>query len=74
MRLSEAPIRGRYRVVEVDKAGPLTTRLMEMGLIHGAEVSVIGRAPFGGALHVRLFDYDLAVRTSEAALIEVDAA
>lgn len=74
MLLTEVPIHRPVRVVDVRDAGPVTTRLMEMGLINGAELEVVGRAPFGGAMQVRLLDYDLAVRDGEAALVTVTAA
>jgi Fe2+ transport system protein FeoA len=44
---------------------------MEMGFIQGAEVKVIRRAPLGDPLQVRIGDYDLSVRSSEASLIDV---
>ena len=47
---------------------------MEMGLIEGTEVQVIRRAPLGDPLHVRVGDYELSLRASEAELIDVDAA
>lgn len=49
----------------------MSTRLMEMGLVSGIEVEVVGHAPFGGTMQVRVMDYDLAVRSGEAALVEV---
>jgi len=49
----------------------MTYRLMEMGLIEGARVEVLGRAPLGDPLHVRLGDYELSLRSDEAALVDV---
>jgi ferrous iron transport protein A len=46
---------------------------MEFGLIEGAEVELVRRAPLGDPLLIRLGDFDLSLRTSEAALIDVDA-
>ena len=46
---------------------------MEMGLIEGAEIQVVRRAPLGDPLHVRVGDYELSLRLAEADLIEVDA-
>jgi len=47
---------------------------MEMGLIEGAELQLIRRAPFGDPLQLRLGDYELSLRSSEAELIDVVAA
>jgi len=44
---------------------------MEMGLIAGAEVEVIGRAPLGDPLQVRVGDYMLSLRTSDAENIDI---
>jgi ferrous iron transport protein A len=42
-----------------------------MGLIAGAEVQVLRRAPLGDPLQIRLGDYELSLRSSEAELVEV---
>lgn len=73
MSLLTAPARRSVRVTRVDAQSPTFYRLMEMGLIEGAEVCVVGRAPLGGPLHVRLGDYDLSLRAEDAAAIDVDA-
>jgi Fe2+ transport system protein FeoA len=49
----------------------MTYRLMEMGLIEGARVEVLGRAPLGDPLHIRLGDYELSLRCEEAELIDI---
>ncbi len=49
----------------------MSYRLMEMGLIEGAQVEVVGRAPLGDPLHLRLGDYELSLRSEEASLVEV---
>jgi Fe2+ transport system protein FeoA len=47
---------------------------MELGLIEGARVRVLGRAPLGDPLRVRVGDYDLSLRRQDARLIDVCAA
>ena len=59
------------RVVSVNGTGPLTRRLMEMGVIPGVSVQVIKTAPFGDPIEVRVRGYSLAMRRSEADAIEV---
>lgn len=44
----------------------LTRRLREMGFRTGAEVRVLGRAPFKGPLVVQLDDGVMALRRNEA--------
>ena len=52
----------------------LVQRLLEMGLFEGAEVEVIGFAPLGDPMEVRLGDYRLSLRRSEAARVQVEFA
>jgi ferrous iron transport protein A len=46
-------------------------RLMEMGLLEGDDVEVLGFAPLGDPMEIRLRDYRLSLRRSEAARIRV---
>lgn len=71
MSLASAPRARTLRVVGIRANGSMSCRLMEMGLIEGAEVQVLGRAPLGDPLHLRLGDYELSLRTSDAELIDV---
>ncbi len=71
MSLARAPLDRPVQVMRVRTENPLSVRLMEMGLIEGAEVRVLRRAPLGDPLQVRLGDYELSLRAAEADLIEV---
>lgn len=46
-------------------------RLIDLGLRPGALVEVIRRAPLGGPLVLRVADYDIALRRSEASCLLV---
>lgn len=70
MSLSRVPLRQLVRITGVRAGGSLTNRLLEMGLVEGTEVCVLRRAPLGDPLQVRLGDYELSLRASEADLIE----
>ncbi len=59
------------RVLEVRGEGAVARRLMEMGVVPGAPVRVIKAAPFGDPLEVRVRNYHLALRRSEAQTITV---
>jgi len=61
----------RLRVTCVRPGGRLTHRLMELGLVEGAEVELVRRAPLGDPLQLRLGDYDLSIRSADADLIDV---
>jgi ferrous iron transport protein A len=49
----------------------IVQRLLEMGLFEGEEVEVLGFAPLGDPMEIRLRDYRLSLRRSEAARVTV---
>jgi ferrous iron transport protein A len=59
------------RVFAVKGEGAVARRLMEMGVIPGAPVRVVKCAPLGDPLEVRVRNYHLALRRSEAQTISV---
>ena len=61
----------RARIVAVGGEGALVQRLLEMGLFEEEEVELLAVAPLGDPLEVRLRDYRLSLRRSEAARVEV---
>ncbi len=61
--------RGRIESFKGDDS--LVQRLMEMGLLEGDEIEVVGFAPLGDPLEIRLADYRLSLRRTEAARILV---
>jgi Fe2+ transport system protein FeoA len=71
MLLDSAPQGTPLRIIEVGKSGHFPHRLMELGLIEGKEIKVLRRAPLGDPMHLRLGDYELSLRSSDAALIDV---
>jgi ferrous iron transport protein A len=60
------------RVLAVKGQGAVARRLMEMGVVPGAPVRVIKRAPLGDPIEVRVRGYHLALRRSEAQTILVN--
>jgi Fe2+ transport system protein FeoA len=47
-------------------------RLMEMGVYDGVEVEVIRYAPLGDPMEVRVHGYNLSLRKTEAACVQVE--
>ncbi len=72
MRLADLQVGSIARVKSVQPDDPVMFRLMEMGLVPGTAVQVLKRAPFGGPIQVRVQDYRLSLRRSEAARLQVD--
>ena len=56
---------------EFSSQNELATRLMEMGMTLGSHIEIVHEAPFGGAIAVRCRESLIAIRTGDAALIEV---
>jgi ferrous iron transport protein A len=71
MSLARAPLAKAVRIIGLRGTGPLTYRLMEMGLIEGALVRVLRRAPLGDPLQVSVGDYELSLRSRDAELIDI---
>jgi Fe2+ transport system protein FeoA len=71
--LSELPIGMRARVLDVSGASAFARRLMEMGVAPGAPVRVIKKAPLGDPLEIRVRNYHLALRRTEAQTVIVTA-
>jgi ferrous iron transport protein A len=63
------------RIISVSSCGSLRGRLMEMGLVKGADLKVIRLAPSGDPMEILLRGYSLALRKKEAeqVILEVDA-
>ncbi len=74
MKLSELRTGDRGVIVKVMGRGAFRKRIIEMGFIRGKEVVVIQNAPLKDPIHYRLMGYDISLRRSEAALIEVVSA
>ncbi len=59
------------RVDQIVGTDDISLRLMEMGVLPGVEVQLVGRAPLGDPLELELRGYRLSIRSSEASRIEV---
>ena len=62
----------RFVVRRVMLAREVGKRLADMGFTEGALGVMIRRGAFRGPLHVKIRDYDVLLRRSEAAGIEVE--
>ncbi|MDR1557256.1 MAG: ferrous iron transport protein B [Tannerellaceae bacterium] len=71
MRLSELHTGEKGVIVKVTGRGGFRKRIIEMGFIRGKEVEVIQNAPLKDPIHYKVMGYDVSLRRSEAALIEI---
>lgn len=59
------------RVVKLHGEGAIRRRIMDMGVTKGAEIFVRKVAPLGDPIEINVRGYELSVRKSDAAMIEV---
>ena len=71
MRLSELRTGEKGVIVKVMGRGAFRKRIKEMGFIRGKMVDVIQNAPLKDPIHYKVMGYDVSLRRSDAALIEV---
>ena len=71
MTLDELHEGQRARIDKLIGDDAILQRLMEMGLLEEEVIEVIGFAPLGDPMEIRLRDYRLSLRRSEAARIGV---
>ncbi len=69
--LAELPIDARAEVVEILGADEVSVRLLEMGLVPGTELRLLGFAPLGDPLEIEIRGYRLSLRKAEAAHVVV---
>ena len=72
--LEELKPKERGKVVKVAGKGSVHRRLLDMGLVTGAEVEVERVAPLGDPMQVKIKGYHLTLRKEEAANIWVEEA
>ena len=72
--LKELKPKERGKVVKVAGKGSVHRRLLDMGLVTGAEVEVERVAPLGDPMQVKIKGYHLTLRKEEAANIWVEEA
>ena len=69
--LSQLEIEERVTVTAVRGEGAVRRRLFDMGITPGAEIYLRKKAPFGDPIEISLRGYELTLRKSEAANVEV---
>lgn len=73
MELKELQI-GKSGVIKtVGGSGALRQHFLDMGMIPGAEVTVVKLAPMGDPMELQIHGYELTLRLAEAAQIEIES-
>jgi ferrous iron transport protein A len=61
----------RAVVAAVTGDDAVSLRLLEMGILEGESVELVGRAPWGDPLDVRVRGYRVSIRRSEAQRVQL---
>lgn len=72
MTLSELGIGQRGRVLGVGGQGALRQHFLDMGILPGVELTFEKYAPMGDPMQLRLHGYELTLRRTDAAQIEIE--
>ena len=70
--LSEFSVGESGKVSAVTGEGKIRRRLFDMGVTPGAELIMRKKAPLGDPIEVTIRGYELTLRKSEAACVEVE--
>jgi len=70
MKLTDLKMGQKATIVGI-KDALFSNRLLEMGCLPGEELEVIHFAPYGDPIAIKILGYSLALRRSEAEIIEV---
>lgn len=69
--LNDLKIGDTARVVKIHGDGGLRKRLMDMGIVRGADIYVKNTAPLNDPIEVTIRGYELSLRRTEAEQIEI---
>jgi len=72
MTLSELQIGEKGVIADVVGSDGVAARLLEMGLLPGETIEVIGRAPMGDPTEYSVVGYRISLRRVESARVQVD--
>ncbi len=72
MNLADMKEGNEAKIIRVAGDGAIRQRLLDMGVTRGTTVRVERYAPLMDPMHINVKGYSLALRVSEARLIEVE--
>jgi ferrous iron transport protein A len=72
MNLDELESGSLCKIVKIHANDALKYKLLDMGFVAGAQVSVVREAPLYDPMELKIHNYLLSLRKSEAQLVEVE--
>ena len=70
--LSEFTVGESGKIVSVNGEGKIRRRLLDMGVTPAAELTMKKKAPLGDPIEITIRGYELTLRKTEAACVEVE--
>ncbi len=61
----------KYKIAKLHAQGKLKHKLLDMGFVSGTEIEIIREAPLYDPMELKIQNYNISLRKSEANLIEV---
>ena len=71
MTLNQLSVGGSAVVTRVGGEGALRQHFLDMGVIPGAEITLVKYAPMGDPMELRIHGYELTLRVDDAKNIEI---
>jgi len=62
----------KAKIIKLNTNGRLLHKLLDMGFVNGADIEVIREAPLFDPMELKIQNYNISLRKSEAKLIEVE--
>ena len=72
MTLNELSVGQSAVISSVEGTGALRQHILDMGVLPGAQITVVKFAPMGDPMEIRLYGYELTLRLTEAENIHVE--
>lgn len=72
MKLNELPVGKTAVITHVGGEGALRQHFLDMGIIPGAEITLVKYAPMGDPMEFMIHGYELTLRKADAAKIEIE--
>ena len=72
MRLDCVEMGQKCKIIKMHTRGKMMKKLLDMGFINGAEVETIREAPLSDPIQLRVQNYLISLRKSEANMLEVE--
>lgn len=63
----------KAKILKLNTSGKLLHKLLDMGFVAGADIEVVREAPLFDPMELKIHNYNISLRRSEAKLIEVES-